>query len=55
MLFYDDGSVKIYGDNSPKGSEIFNLRHSYKGYHNHAQTLTATGYNFSYADITCGI
>ena len=55
MIACKDGFIRIYGDKKAKGSDIFDFRHSYKGYHDHAQTLTSSEYNHLYANLTCGI
>ena len=55
MLSGKDGIVRIYGDTNAKGSEIFNYRHNYKGYHKACQKLMASGYNNVLANSTCGI
>ncbi len=55
MIACEDGKVRIYGDTEAKGSEIFNFRQTYKGYHAFAQKLMATGYNHYRSNVSCGI
>ena len=55
MLAGKDGIVRVYGDREAKGSEIFNFRHTYKGYHAFNQHLMASGYNHYRSNISCGI
>jgi len=55
ILILENGKVQIFADTEAVGSEIFKFKNTYKGYHDFAEKLMATGYNRIFCDSMCGI
>lgn len=50
-----DGVVRVFADVDSKGSKFFDIKHTYKGYHEFCERLMVTGYNKVLSDSMCGI
>ena len=55
LIMRKDGKVQIYADTDAVGSELFEFKNTYKGYHDFAERLMASGYNKVWSDSLCGI